>query len=159
MISISAPIFPNESLGEITLRDTEATLVDNLTAAGILFQVSYEKNNDSRVSLYSIFEGVIIIAVDNNNSKIFRITAKTGYDGKLLDKIKIGDTLHDIYKAEKGFYYDEREDTILNNILPGVSLDLEVTDYLLSGIDNPKIACISVFAEESMTIQGQKGNW
>ncbi len=159
MLSISAPIFPNESLGGIKLRDTISTLVEDLKSNGILYQVSYEKDNDTRVSLYSIFEGAIMIAVDNNNSKIFRITAKTPYEGRLLNKIKIGDTLHDVFKAEEGFYYNEREDAVLNRVLPGVSLDLEVSDHLITAIDNPKIECISAFAEESMTIQGQKGNW
>jgi len=77
----------------------------------------------------------------------------------LFNKIKIGDSLQDVIKTGEGFYYDEREDTILSSKHPGVSLDLDVADYLATDVINPKIESISVFAKESMTLEGQRGKW
>ena len=78
---------------------------------------------------------------------------------KLFNKIMIGDTLFDVIKKEDSFYYSERDDVVLSKKFPGVSLDLEISDYLFSDIKNPKVECISVYAEECMTLQGQLGNW
>lgn len=158
-ININAPIIPNESLGGVKLRENKNSLIRQLKQNNISYEVSYENENNKRVSLFSILREIIIVSVDNKNSKIFRITAKTGYFACLFDKIKIGDTLQDILNCDEGFFYDEREDTILSSKHPGVSLDLDVPDYLATDVINPKVESISVFAKESMTLEGQMGKW
>ncbi len=158
-INISADILPDNSLGNITLRDNLKNLINILKQNRIDFNASYANTYNKRVLLYSIFDGIIVIAIDNINNKIFRITANNGYKGKLLNRFQIGDTYNNVCNSEYGFYYDEQEDTILSNSIPGVSLDLEVTDYLDTDIKDPKIENISVFAVESVTLDGQRGNW
>lgn len=159
MIDTYAPILPNESLGNILLRETKDNLLNIFNKNKIIYNTSYEKENDTRVLLYTILNDSITVAVDNRNSKIFRITAKDGYKGRLINKIKIGDTLSDVFEIDESFKYSERDDAVLSDKFPGVSLDLEVSDYLISTLKNPKVQYISVFAVESMTVEGQSGNW
>ncbi|MBN8585920.1 MAG: hypothetical protein J0M37_12590 [Ignavibacteria bacterium] len=159
IININAPIIPNESLGGIKLRENKNSLIGQLKQNKISYEVSYENEDNKRVSLFSILEEIIIVSVDNKNSKIFRVTANAGYIACLFDKIKIGYTLQDVINTGEGFYYDEREDTILSSKHHGVSLDLDVPDYLATDVINPKIGSISVFAEDSMSLEGQRGKW
>lgn len=158
-ININAPIIPNESLGGVKLRENKNSLIELFNLNNISYEVSNENEDNKRVSLFSILEEIIIVYVDNKNSKIFRVTAKAGYFARLFDKIKIGDTLQEILNCDEGFFYDEREDTILSSKHHGISLDLDVADYLATDVINPKIESISVFAEESITLEGQRGKW
>lgn len=159
MISLIAPILPNESLGNIVLRENIKVLLQTFKFENIVYLSERENIYSKTVTIYKIFNDAINIAVDNRNSKIFRISASKGYEAKLFDKIMIGDTLFDVIEKEKSFYYSERDDVVLSKKFPGVSLDLEISDFLFSDIKNPKIEYISVYAVESMTVQGQMGNW
>lgn len=74
-ININAPIIPNESLGGIKLRENKNSLIEQFNLNNISYEVSHANEDNKRVTLFSILGGIIIVSVDNKNSKIFRVTA------------------------------------------------------------------------------------
>jgi hypothetical protein len=137
-IDLSAPIIPNKSIGNICLRDKISQLKKNI---GIVDNSKYELISpfDAR---YYLKDRSIEVGVDVRYGRIFNITARKGYLGKLFEQIQVGMKLEFILNSFKEFYYDEDSDMFLSKEHDGVGLDIgsEKNCEIISGI--------SIFASE-----------
>jgi hypothetical protein len=155
-IQLDAPIVPDQGLGGVLLRTRVREIQDILVFPG--------KNAKFRlVSLfearYSLADGAIEIAVDVRNSKIFKLMARSGYQGLLFDKIRVGLTVREAMALVPALYYDETEEMILCKGYPGVSLDVLEVDPSPERVPDMTIDSINVFASEIAALDGQEGAW
>lgn len=155
----TADIVPNQGLGGLTLR-INIQEIDHLLTDLLL------RGREGFFHLASVFEARykfedygIEVAVDVRNGKIFKLIARPGYGGKLFSKIKTGMRVKDAMNLEPRLYYDEAEEKVLCKDVSGVTIDIREINPNPEAVPSLNIYTISVYAEESMTLQGQSGCW
>jgi len=159
-IDLNANIIPNESLGNIKLRSKREDILDLLAGCEKILLDRMGSDKTPVVAVYKLANNSVEIAIDERNSKIFRITSKLGYTGLLFDKISVGMKVRDVMVMFPDLYYHEGDELLLFRNVPGVSLDVNDIDPPPEIVPDLNIDAISVYAEEAvMTPQGQRGNW
>lgn len=87
-LQLDAPIIPSYSLGGFLLKTPICELTDILVGLGLWMEGCYEL-----VSLfearYRLGKDEVELAVDVRNGKLFKLTAYSGYRGRLFEKIAI----------------------------------------------------------------------
>ncbi len=146
-LDLEAPIIPNQSLGGLTLGTHISELEDLVFGLG-----SWKEGACTLISpfeaRYSFGKGEIEAAVDVRNGKIFKLSAKVGYKGKLFEEIGVGMLVQQALELEPRLYYDEVEELILARGLPGLSLDIPEIDPPVEIVPGMNISAINVFVEE-----------
>jgi hypothetical protein len=158
-VQIDAPIVPNQGLSGIALRARMADLRE-------LLEATYIRNlpRSDWYELASPWEaryrlGPVEIAVDVRNGKVFKVTARSGYVGKLFGKIGVGMPVGEAMKLEPRLYYDEAEEIVLVRGCPGITIDVPEIDPDPALVPSYPIHAISAMAPEAFTADGQLGNW
>jgi hypothetical protein len=148
-IDIEAPIIPKQSLGGFKLRTHIEELEDIIFGLGVWKEGSC-KLMPPFEARYTFGKGEVEIAVDVRNGKIFRISAHTGYKGKLFNQIGIGMPVREVFELEPKLYYDEPEEMILHHDILGISLDIFDIDPPPALVPNMNIDAISVYDVEAI---------
>ena len=146
-LDIDAPIIPNQGLGGLALRTHISELEDLVMGLG-----SWKAGSCELVApfeaRYSFGNGEIQAAVDVRNGRIFRLTARAGYKGKLFDKIILGMSVRQALELSPELYYSETEELILSKGVAGLSLDVPEIDPLPASVPGMSIFAINVFVQE-----------
>jgi len=103
--------------------------------------------------------GPVLVGVDVRNGKVFKLVAQEGYAGKLFDTIKVGMNVGEAMSLEQRLFYDDIEEGLYVRGCAGVTLDVPEIDPPPEEVPNYPISAISVYAEEAVAPEGQKGNW
>ena len=147
-LDLDAPIIPNQSLGGLILGTPISELEDLVFGLG-----SWKDGTCTLISpfeaRYSFGKGEIEAAVDVRNGRIFKLSAKIGYRGKLFAQIRVGMSVQQALELEPRLYYDEVEELILAAGLPGLSLDIPEIDPPIETVPGMNISGISVFVKNS----------
>ena len=151
-------IIPNISLEEFKLRISTRNILDYLENV-------HNKNNldfkliNPYVALYTIKNRFIEIAIHLKVCKVQRISY-IGEDKSVnWNNIHIGMKVSEALKLEPRLFYYERNLILLVNEVPGIAFDISEYDPEPEDVPNSFITGISVYAEESLTPQGESGNW
>lgn len=159
-LKINEPIRPGQGLGGLRLR-TEIGDYQDL----ILEKVSDETCTCELIrpfeARYAFEQGVIQVAVDVRNSKIFKLIAGHGYEGLLFGKIKVGMTVAEAMSLDSDLYYDEVEEAVLHRRPEGRGVVIDVPEidpppHMVPGL---RISHISIHIEELTEPQAQRGSW
>jgi hypothetical protein len=159
-ISATAPRVPNEGLRGLELRTPLTELQDILRKFDI-------ENADPMGGWYELVTeyearyelGPVEIGVDVRDGKVFKLIAKRSYQGKLFGKISIGMNAGEAMTLEPRLYYDEIEDGLLVRGCEGIMVDVPEIDPPPHMVPSHRISAISVYAEEAVAPEGQKGRW
>lgn len=158
VVSLAAPILPNEGLGGLKVRAKIADLQNLFLGLGL-----YKKGAYSLVApfeaRYRLGDGEIEVGVDVRNGKVFKLIAGPGYQGLLCGKIGVGMAVWEAMRREPSLRYDEAEEALVYEGCPGVLLDVPEIDPLPEAVPALMISGISVYAPEAFSPAGQKGNW
>jgi hypothetical protein len=103
--------------------------------------------------------GPISVAVDVRNGKIFKLTALSGYRGRLFGKLAVDMPVARAMELEPRLYYDEAEELLRIKGCDGVSLDVPADDPDPRDVPAHRISAISVVAPEAFTVEGMEGRW
>ena len=158
IVSKTAPIIPNESLGGLRLRDQLSSIQQLVLREGADTQGHYRLVRPFEAS-YDLLRGVVEVVVDVRNGKIARLSCHPGYVGLLFDAVRIGMTVREAMEARSCFEYNEAEELILCEGIPGISLSVAGVDPDPADIMDMRIVSISVFAAEIATAAGERGDW
>lgn len=157
-LDLDAPITPGRGLAGLEVGIPIVRLSDALLQAELKGGVVY-----SLVSLfeatYGLMRGAVEIAVDVRNGKIARLTARSGYQGRLTPGIGIGMLVREAIRLDSRFYYDEGEERVLCRGVPGVSIDVARVDPTPADVPQLPIEVISVYHEALDSAAGQTGRW
>jgi len=158
IISLDAPIIPDEGLGGLTVRTRIRDIQDGFTGLSITKEGSFNLVSpfDAR---YHLQKGEVTVSVDVRNGKVFMLSAGNGYRGLLFGKIFVGMKVEDAINAEPKLYYDEAEEMILCEGCEGLSLDIPEIDPPVELVPEMTFSAINVFAQETRTLKGQQGEW
>jgi hypothetical protein len=157
-VDLNAPIVPDRGLGGITLR-TPLRAMRSLVEPLLLQAPGRVRMVGLFEVEYTLADGAVGLSVDVRNGKVFRIAARRGYCGSLLDGIVVGMGVRAAMQREPRLYYSEAEGTILLRGVVGVSLDIADPDPDLVDVPAGTIEGISVWAKEILTRSGQDGHW
>ena len=155
-LDLDADIFPNEGLGGLKLRVNVSRLE---RIEGFPFKQDSYYLVSPFEARYRLGEGAIEAAVDIRSGKVFKLSAMSGYSGKLFGKIFVGMPIKEAMKIEPGFFYDEAEEVIVCKGVPGLTIDIPEIDPPVEKVPHMSIYAISVFVENILTLSGQEGNW
>jgi hypothetical protein len=156
-LNLDAEIIPNQSLGGLTLR-TKLIDIQNIVHPWAQSKGSYHLSRPFE-ALYRPGNGEIEIGVDVRNGKVFRLTAREGYRGNLFGKVTVGMKVSEAMQLEPRLFYDEADWLIRCKGADGLSIDISEIDPPPELVPGLVISAISVYALESMTLQGQNGDW
>lgn len=152
-------IAANEGLGGLKLRTPLAELQHLLWA----FDVKIG-NAESWYELISLYEarydlGSVAVGVDVRNGKVFKLIAQDGYVGKLFGTIEVGMNVGVAMSLEPRLFYDDVEEGLFVQGCAGVTLDVPEIDPPPEVVPSYPISAISVYAEEAVAPEGQRGHW
>ena len=157
-LQLDAEIIPNQGLGNLTLRSHVSELKQMLVGIGVYDEGSFRLVSPFEAR-YRLGEGQVEVAVDVRNGKIFKLIAYAGYRGKLFKMITVGMRVSEAMKLESKLYYDEAEEAILCEGVPGLTIDVPEIDPPVELVPEMHIEAISVYAEEINTLRGMSGTW
>ena len=152
-------VAPNEGLGGLKLR-TPLTELQHL-----LWEFDVKIGNaESWYELISLYEarydlGSVAVGVDVRNGKVFKLIAQEGYAGKLFGTIEVGMNVGEAMSLEPRLFYDDIEEGLFVRGCAGVTLDVLEIDPPPEVVPGYPISAISVYAEEAVSPEGQRGNW
>lgn len=152
------PIIPNQSLGGFELRTHLIDIQQEIALLGGTLWGNYGLIGPFEAN-YRMADGLIDIGVDVRNGKVVRITAHSGYKGKLLGKISIGMKAKKVTKLLPSLYFEERTYEFLSKEYPGLALNVGELDPPLDLLPEMEIKGIAVLASEFDTFAGYKGLW
>jgi hypothetical protein len=155
---LDAHITPNEGLGGLRLRTKLIEIQDLVTPQMYTDPATYQLVSPFEAR-YTMANGAIEVAVDVRNGKIFKLIAREGYWGKLFGTIAVGMLAADAMQIEPGLKYDEAEETIICEGVPGLAIDVPAKDPPAELVPTMTISAINVFAVEILTANGQRGHW
>lgn len=115
--NLNAPILPLHSLGEIEIGANFSKYLS------LDIDIHIESNGQYQ-NRYS-YQNSIHIDVSIETGKIFKLIASNKYSGHLLNKIKIGCTVKDLFAATSFNGWDTDEHYIWNVELPGIFIGLD----------------------------------
>lgn len=158
-LSGDADIVPNVGLGGLQVRAALAEvqdLVDSLP--GSETATSYRMVGPFECR-YTFKAPPVELGVDTRNGRIAKLIALPGYNGSLFGRIRVGMSVDTVMRLDPGIYYDEAEELLLCRDAAGIALDVEVVDPEPSTVRSLRVASITVYAEETMSAAGQRGEW
>lgn len=158
VIDANAPILPSAELGGVIVGSPLRDYNDLLLPLAHTGKIGFSLRSMFEAS-YRLASGTVEIVVDVRNGKVFRITAHSGYHGKLFGAIHVGMPVAAAMEIEPALYYDEAEELIFCRDVPGVSLDVSEIDPPPERVKELEIIAISVFAPVIETSAGQRGDW
>jgi hypothetical protein len=152
-------IVPNEGLGGLKLRMPLKELEHLLWEFDV-------KRGEARDWYYldTLYEarydiGPVTIGIDVRNGKVFKLIAQEGYAGKLFGAIEVGMNVGEAMSLEPRLCYDDVEEGLYVRGCAGVTLDVPELDPPPEEVPSYPISAISVYAEEAVSPEGQRGNW
>ena len=157
-LSLVAPIIPNEGLGGLRLR-TEIRQIQDLIMKQSLMKGDMYRLVGPFVAEYKLGEGEIRVGVDVRNGRIYQLTAREGYKGRLFSDIFVGMPVSEALRSQPGLFYDEAEGSIRYKGVEGLAIDLPEDDLPPALVPQMHIHSISVYAVEIATLAGQGGDW
>jgi hypothetical protein len=108
---------------------------------------------------YALDGGIVQIAIDVRNGKVFKLIAGDGYKGKLFGRIAVGMPVAEALAADDRMYYDEAAELLLIRGVDGVALEVPLDDPTSEEAVVSHISAISVFVPEIETLAGIEGRW
>lgn len=156
--NLHAPIIPNVGLGGFQLRAPLIDFQDTLMKCLSYEPPSFSLNTPFE-ACYQFENGSIEVWVDVRNGKVFKITAKNGYQGQLFEGVMVGLNAGEGMKRHPALFYDESEELILCKSVRGVSLDISETDPPPDLVPALSISAISTYIQEIDTLPALEGKW
>ena len=150
-LQIDAPIQPGVGLGGIELHGSvqelspllEETFLDRAHEEPWYWMASPW---EVRYSL-----GAVEVGVDVRTGRIFKLSAKEGYQGTLFDEIRVGMLVADALALDPRIAYDEGESLLTVRGCMGVTLDIAAPDPDPRTVPMMPISAISVLESEVLT--------
>lgn len=157
-LDLNADILPSDGLGGLKLRVHFSELEDIEGFPWFTQRDFYYLASPCEVR-YRLGGGEIEAAVDVRNGKVFKLLAYRGYSGKLFGKIYVGMPVKVALEIEPRLFYDEAEEAIFCQDVPGLVIDIPEIDPPPKLVPDMFIDAISVFAPEAFTLSVQEGKW
>jgi len=143
VLDIKAPIIPWVGLGSIKLYES----INNLR--WLVDQDYVKASIFSRYLVRYELPDKIYLFFNILNGKLFKLTALKGYEGVLLDRIKIGMTSEELLRIDPSFVYEDFEEVYVSE--KGVFIETDA--------GTEEIMWISVFIKELETPEFMKAEW